>query len=117
MQRVNALELNEDVKTYRQWKLDPRWAGFFRDFRVRIESGLAPNGRVKDAFLSIRNFMKQSKQSTLYFTQETVDVDTTVSGTVFQVRCCCAVLLCIVLIRVKDGKKISAKMHFTAGDL
>ena len=42
---------------------------------------------VRDAFLSIRQFMRQSGQSSLYFTQETVDVDTTVFGTVFQVRC------------------------------
>ena len=61
--------------------------------------------------------MKQSRQSVLYFTQETVDVDTAVSGTVFQVRCCCAVLLFIVLIRVQNGKAIGAKMHFAAGDL
>lgn len=28
---------------YRDWILDPRWAGFSRDFSVRIERGLAPN--------------------------------------------------------------------------
>ena len=38
-------------------------------------------------------------------------------GTVFQVRCCCAVLLFIVLIRVQNGKAIEATMHFAAGDL
>jgi len=65
VQRVAALELNSNVKPYRQWIIDPRWAGFFRDFRLRIMSGLAPNGRVRDAFLSIRHFMKQSRQSCL----------------------------------------------------
>ena len=61
--------------------------------------------------------MRQSRQSCIYFTQETVDVDTEVFGTVFQVRCCCAVLLFIVLIRVQNGKSIKATMHFAAGDL
>jgi hypothetical protein len=117
VQRVGALELNAAVKPYREWITDPRWAGFFKDFRSRIRSGLAPNGRVRDAFLSIRHFMKKSNQSLLYFTQETVDADTAVSGTVFQVRCCCAVLLFMVLIRVQNGKKIVAKMEFKAGDL
>ena len=92
MQRVIALELNEDVKTYSQWKLDPRWAGFFRDFRVRIESGLEPNGRVRDVFFSIRRLMKKTGQKCLYFTQGKAEADSTVFGTVFQVRCCCAVL-------------------------
>ena len=52
-----------------------------------------------------------------FFTQGTAEVDTTVFGTVLQVRCCCAVLLFIVLIRVQNGKPIEAKIHFTAGDL
>ena len=117
VQHVAALELNGAVKPYREWTIDPRWAGFFKDFRVRMKINLAPNGRVRDAFLSIRQFMRQSRQSCLYFTLETVDVDSALSGTVFQVRCCCAVLLFIVLIRVQNGKAIGAKMHFAAGDL
>jgi hypothetical protein len=40
-----------------------------------------------------------------------------VFGTVFQVRCCCAVQLFIVLIRVQNGNSIQAKIQFTAGDL
>ncbi len=96
VQRTAALELNGAVKIkpYREWIIDPRWAGFFEDFRRRIRSGMAPNGRVRDAFLSIRSLMKQSGLSILYFTQETVDVDTAVSGTVFRVRCLlrCAVV-------------------------
>ena len=117
MQRVNALELNEDAKTYSQWILDPRWAGFFRDFRVRIERGLAPNGRVRDVFFSIRRLMKKTGQKCLYFTQGKAEADSTVFGTVFQVRCCCAVLLFIVLIRVQNGKPIKAKIGFKEGDL
>jgi hypothetical protein len=34
VQRVAALELNNTVKPYRDGILDPRWAGFFKDFRV-----------------------------------------------------------------------------------
>jgi hypothetical protein len=117
VQRVAALELNPTVLRYRVWILDPRWASFFRDFRVRIVHSLAPNGRVRDVFLSIRQFMMENKQKCLYFTQQTVDVDTTVFGTVFQVRCCCAALLFIVLIHVQNGKSIEAEIRFTAGDL
>ncbi len=61
--------------------------------------------------------MKQSQQSCIYFTQETVDADTKVIGTVYQVRCCCAVLFFIVLIRVQNGKPIQATIHFAVGDL
>jgi hypothetical protein len=97
VQRDNPLELNVAVKPYHEWIIDPRWAGFFQDFRLRIKRGLAPNGRVRDAFLNIRRFMRKTGHNYLYFTQETADVDITVFGTVFQVRCCCAVLLFIKL--------------------
>ena len=46
-----------------------------------------------------------------------MDADTEVIGTVYQVRCCCAVLLFIVLIRVQNGKPIQATIHFAVGDL
>jgi hypothetical protein len=61
--------------------------------------------------------MRQSRQSCLFFTQETVDADTEVHGTVYQVRCCCAVLFFIVLIRVQNGKSKQATIQFAVGDL
>ena len=81
VQRDAALELNEDVKS--EWIIDPLWTVFFQDFRARVKSGLAPKGRVTDAFLSVRRFMRESGQNCLYFTQETLDADTAVSGNVY----------------------------------
>jgi len=92
VQRVGALEPNNEILPNSKWILDPRWAGFFVDFNFRIQRGLAPYGRVRDVFFNILRFIRTRNSKRLYFTQGTVEKDTTVFGTVFQVHCCCAVL-------------------------
>jgi len=62
VQRVGALEPNNEILPNSKWIRDPRCAGFFKDFHVRITRGLAPNGRVRDVFFQ-HSTVHEDKQS------------------------------------------------------
>lgn len=115
--RKSALDVNPTAMSYINWRKEPVWAAFCKDFIARYKGQKPPDGRVGDAWLSISSFMETvNGNRRLFFIQETLHSKQRVQGFVFQVRCCCAVLLlCALLIRVQRKKRVDAALDLDTG--